>query len=415
MAKPNQGNTNTLKQISQCIPPHLTSKIARETGVDKQARTFTPWSHVLSLVYCQLSHSVSLNDVCDAMQTHEGKVTTIRGAVPAKRNTFSNANRTRNPKMAEALFWRTLEHLRHDHPGFGPERRYELLPHRFRRAIHAMDSSTIGLVANCMDWAKHRRRKAAAKLHLRLDLQTFLPGYAIVEKAKHHDATRAMALAAGLQAGEIAVFDRAYIKYGFLKSLSDRGVFWVARAKSNMKYETVSESDGCSMKDVVRDSMIRLSDDTSREKYPDAIRRIEAWVEVNGKPKLMVFITNNADWSAKSICDLYRCRWGIEVFFKEMKQTLQLGDFLGHNENAVKWQIWTALLTHLLLRFLAYRSKWSHSFRRLFTVIRAILWHNFNAIDHLKSYGTASPPPRMRAAPEQAYLPGFAPPTYGTA
>lgn len=407
MAKPNQGNLSTLKQLSQCIPPHLTTKVARETGVDQQARTFTPWSHVLSLMYCQVSHSISLNDVCDAMGTHSGKVSSIRGATPPKRNTFSNANRTRNPEMAEKLFWETLAHLRHTHPKFGPERRYDLLPRRFKRAIHAIDSSTISLVANCMDWAKHRRRKAAAKLHLRLDLQTFLPRYAIVEKAKHHDSTRAMALAAGLESGEIAVFDKAYIKYDFLKNLTDRGVFWVARAKSNMQYETVEEMDVAGMDNVIFDQVIKLTGVRTREKYPDKLRLIKARVEVNGKLKTMTFLTNNMEWSANSICDLYRCRWAIEVFFKEMKQTLQLGDFLGHNENAVRWQIWTALLTHLLFRFLAYRSKWSHSFRRLFTVVRAILWHNFNLIDHLRSYGTASPPPRMRATPDQAYLPGF--------
>ena len=373
MAKPTQGKVSAVKQLVQWIPTHLVPKLAREHGVDKQARTFTPWSHVVSLVCAQLSHAISLNDVCDAMQTHEGKVSTIRGAVAPKRNTFSHANRTRNPAMAEALFWQTLGHLNAQHPRFGKGRGRRLLPRRFNRTIAILDSSTITLVANSMDWAKHRRRKAAAKLHLRLDLQTFLPGFAIVEKAKHHDAARAMALAAGLQAGEIATFDKAYIKYDFLMDLTLRGVFWVARAKDNMSYEVVTDRGAQKDSRIVSDRLVRLTVEKSQAQYPKELRLVEAWVEVDGKERLMTFLTNNFKWAPSSICDLYKCRWSIEVFFKEMKQTLQLGDFLGHNENAVRWQIWTALLTYLLLRYCAFRSKWNHSFRRLFTVIRAIL------------------------------------------
>jgi len=407
MAKPNQGNINTLKQICEFIPPNMVNKIAHQCGVDKQARTFTPWSHVVSLLYTQLSHSISLNDVCDAMQTHSGKLTKIRAAVPAKRNTFSYANRNRDPEMAKKLFWEMVGHLQAKHPEFGIGRRYKLLPRRFKRAIHAIDSSTITLVANCMDWAKHRRRKAAAKLHLRLDLQTFLPGYAIVEEASHHDATRALALAGGLQAGEIATFDKAYIKYAFLMELTKRGVFWVARAKDNMSYDVIKENNVPKGGLIVSDQIIRLNGVKSVKEYPDQFRMVTAWVKVNDKMKLMTFITNNFDWAASSICELYRCRWAIEVFFKELKQTLQLGDFLGYNEKAVQWQVWTALLSYLLLRYAAFLSEWKCTFKRLFTVVRSILWHNFNLIDHLNSYGTASDPPRMRATPDQAYLPGF--------
>ena len=109
------------------------------------------------------------------------------------------------------------------------------------------------------------------------------------------------------------------------------------------------------------------------------------------------------------ICDLCKAQWAIEVFFKQIKQTLQLADFLGHNENAVRWQIWTALLTYLLLRFVAFRSKWTHSFSRLFTLLRAVLGNRLDMYSVLDFFGTASDPPPLRASPSQAYLPGFAP------
>ena len=416
MAKATQGKFIILKQVCEHIPGHLVNKAAQEFEVDKRSRTFTPWSHLVSLIYAQLSHSLSLNDVCDSMNAHSGKLTKVRGAVPPKKNTLSYANTNRDPRMAQKVFWDTLSHLQTQHPSFGKKRKYKQFPRRFKKIISAIDSSTISLVANHMDWAKHRRRKAAAKLHLTLDLETFLPRFAVVEKAKHHDSTLAEALAADLKPGEIATFDKAYIKFEFLYRLTKRGVFWVGRGKDNMQYKTIESKKIKPGSKIIRDELISLTNDKSSLQYPECFRLVEALVEVNGKEKQMIFITNNMDWAPSSVCDLYKCRWGIEVFFKEMKQSLKLTDFLGYSANAVQWQIWTALLTYLLVRFISYSGQWSHSFKRLFTVLRALLWHNFNLFDHLKKcYGTAAGSCKIRYVPSQAFLPGFEPESYGTA
>jgi len=138
---------------------------------------------------------------------------------------------------------------------------------------------------------------------------------------------------------------------------------------------------------------------------------VEAIIEVDGKDAAMTFVTNNMEWSGWTVAELYRARWEIEIFFKEIKQTVQLVDFVGHNKNAVQWQVWTALLTHLLVRFIAHLSRWAHSFTRLFTLLRAGLWHRFNLVDFLTGYGTASGSFRMLACPQHAYLPGFEAPS----
>jgi IS4 transposase len=130
-------------------------------------------------------------------------------------------------------------------------------------------------------------------------------------------------------------------------------------------------------------------------------------VEVEGEEREMVFLTNNLTWSPRSVADLYRCRWQIEVFFKQIKQTLQLADFLGHNANAVRWQVWTALLVYLLLRYLSYVANWAHSFTRLFTILRAVLWDKLDLRGLLDCYGTANGKFRNLAQPDQAYFPGF--------
>jgi len=141
---------------------------------------------------------------------------------------------------------------------------------------------------------------------------------------------------------------------------------------------------------------------------PDmTVRRVEAYVEMDGERRLMVFITNNEQWSPRTVCDLYQRRWDIEVFFKQIKQVLHIGSFLGYSENAVAWQIYSALLMYLLLRYQAFLSKWTCSFTQVFTRFRAAMWE-FVAIGSLmECYGTATEPPQNPDAPQQAYFEGF--------
>ena len=258
-----------------------------------------------------------------------------------------------------------------------------------------------------MDWARHRRRKAAAKCHVRLDLQSFLPRFAIVDTARHTDAKRAREVCAGIKAGEIVIFDKAYVDFDHLADLTLRLVFWVTRAKDNLSYRVVKCLQKRPKGKILRDELIVLKSANSQATYPDQLRRIVALVEVDGREVEMVFLSNNLEWRAESIVELYRCRWEIEVFFKQIKQTLQLADFLGTSANAVRWQVWTALLTYLLLRYVSFLSNWSHSFSRLFTLIRTCLWKKWDLLSLLKIYGTASGSYRYLACPEQAYFPNL--------
>jgi hypothetical protein len=404
--KPTASKFSLLRQLCNFIPPHLVPKLARATGVEDQARTFSPWSHIVSLLYAQLTHSLGLNDVCDALRLHSGSLSALRGATPPPKNTLSHANRRRNPQLAEQLFWAVLEHLQTLQPTFGGNRRPKFA-FRFKRLIHVVDSTTIQLMARSLDWAKHRRRKAAAKCHVRLDLQTFLPRCAIVATAGEHDNRRARELCANVQAGEIVIFDKAYLDFAHLADLSQREVFWVTRARDNQQCRVVRKFQDGAKDNILRDDQIALTIPVVQAVYPVELRRVTALVEVDGKLRELVFLTNNVTWSAQTIANLYRCRWSIEVFFKELKQTLQLADFLGHSANAVKWQVWTALLAYLLLRFCAHLGQWGHSFIRLFALIRSALWQNWELRSLLEVYGTAGGGGRFLGTPQQAYLAGF--------
>jgi hypothetical protein len=403
--KPAASKLSLLRQLCNHIPTHLVPQLARDTGNEAHARTFSPWSHVVSLLYAQVTHSLGLNDVCDALRLHSGPLSAIRGATPPSKNGFSQANRKRDPRLAEQLFWKMLAHLQALSPAFGARQRPRFA-FRFKRVIHVVDSTTIQLVARCLDWAKHRRRKAAAKCHVRLNLQTFLPQFALVDTAGEHDNLRAREVCAGVRAGEIVIFDKAYLDFAHLADLAMREVFWVTRAKDNLQCHVVQKLQHGVDGHILRDDLVALTG-TVKADYPVALRRVIARVEVDGELRDLVFLTNNVTWSAQTIADLYRCRWSIEVFFKELKQTLQLADFLGHNANAVRWQVWTALLVYLLLRFCACLSQWGHSFTRLFALIRSALWQKLELTSLLECYGTAGGGGRFLGTPQQAYLPGY--------
>jgi IS4 transposase len=385
----------------------LVPKLARETGVDEQARTFDEWSHIVSLCYAQVTHSIGLNDVCDALQLNSGPLSAIRGATPPSRNNLSHANKVRTADMAEELFWAEYKYLGDISPKFVSGKAAKRFARKFKRTIHVVDSTTIQLVADCMDWAKHRRRKAAAKCHLRLDLQSFLPRFAIIDTARDADAKRAWEVCADIKDGEIVIFDRAYVDFTHLWSLTQRGVLWVTRAKENLQFDVVERYPVKAEGKIVSDELVGLANAKSRQAYPELMRRVVAWVEVDGQARLMTFLSNQLTWSPESIAELYRCRWQIEVFFKQIKQTLQLADFLGTSANAVRWQVWTALLVYLLLRYLAFLSNWAHSFNRLFAIVRTCLWRKWDLLKLLAHYGTAGGSFRYLGRPEQAYFPGF--------
>jgi len=289
--------------------------------------------------------------------------------------------------MAEALFWSVLDELRRACPSFAMHgRRYCGIPRRFKRVINVVDSSTIQLMANCLDWAKHQRRKAAAKMHLRLNLQSFLPEFVVVKSAGTNDLVESYELCAGVRSGEIVVFDKAYVGFEHLYRLTERGVFWVTRAKENMQYEIVgqhSEPGG----NIIRDVYIKLRDFKTSRKYPATLRLVEAIVEIDNNPRVMVFITNNMKWAPSSICDLYKSRWGIEVFFKEIKQTLQLADLWDTTRTRCAGRYGSPCWCTYCSASWPGKADGSNTFTRLFTVVRGVLWSSVDLFSVLDCCG----------------------------
>lgn len=171
---PSKHSLTILGQLFKLIPRNLIPKLAKKHSIDEKSRSISATSHVLTLMFGQLSHAISLNDICDCLKNHNSALSSMRDSVAPSRNGLSHANRERNADMAEDLFWSVLGVMKSRFPSFIDQGRiYSGIPYRFKRAINVVDSSTIKLVANFFDWAKYRRRKASAKMHLRLDLHFF--------------------------------------------------------------------------------------------------------------------------------------------------------------------------------------------------------------------------------------------------
>ena len=395
---------STLTQLVHYIPRWSIQKLANKYNVD--ARSFSETSHVIMLMLAHLMHAYCLTEVCDNASIYKSKLKLARGATPGARNTFSHANRTRSSKIGEELYWLLVRHLSGLSPKFVPDKKLTGFLSRFKsRGVYAIDSTTIKLALTCIGAFPFRQKKAAAKMHTRLPVGGFIPSVVRIESGKPHDAKMADALTKDMICGDILLADRAYVDFSFLHGLTAREVFWVLRQKVNMEYHILQSRtvEG----DIISDDDVILANAPTQKKYPEKFRRIRAIVEVNGEKREMTFLTNNFKWAAKTICELYKARWAIEIFFKEMKQTLQLADFIGTNENAVEWQIWSGLIVHLLLHYLKFLSKWGLQFSRLVGIVRSALWMECDIVEMLKEYGTAPPPKRLQTKYEQMELIGF--------
>ena len=385
-----------LRQISTLVPREFVNDAAEDLKI--KWRAFDPWSHLMTLVTVQLSRQESLNGICDIAKAIEYEWNRAGLELP-RRNTLSNANMKRYPKMAENVFWKLLEHFKAISPAFASSRFDGFLARMKSHNIFLLDSSTIQLTLDCFDWARHRRQKAAAKLHMTMELASRLPSFAVVEDAAHHDSKRAGVCTRQLVHGDILVADMAYLDFSFLNGLASRDIFFAVRKKTNTQFKVVESLKPSRAPDPKKQSTQILADEkvqptgsktsTVYTASGGMLRMVKAFVKVRGEMREIVFLTNNFSWSGRTIAELYRARWGIETFFKEIKQTCQIHDFIGYSENAVKWQVWAGLIGHLLLRYIRHLAKWKHSFSRLASVVRGSLWLKKKLLSLLELYGTA--------------------------
>ena len=252
---------------------------------------------------------------------------------------------------------------------------------RFKNPLFSIDNTIIALCLSLYDWAKFRTTKGAVKLHVKLNHAGYLPTFMIMTNGKDNDTVPTPSIP--LEKGDIAVFDMGYFNFPWYKSLDDKGVIFVTRLKKNAVYSVVERRDVAHLKNILSDQTIKLAGRYTRDKYTRPLRRIRSKDPDTGKT--ISILTNNFTWSAKTIGQIYKERWQIELFFKAIKQQLKVKSFVGTSKNALLSQLWIALTTYLLLAYLKFRSKFSWSLYTLCSVLPANLFARRNLWDWLNA------------------------------
>lgn len=374
-------------QVVKLIPRSQFQSWVFKHGGDKGVRTLDSWTWFGSLLFGQLSGHDSiraLERVFSQDDTHIQKL----GFRPVCRSTLADANRTRPLPILEEAFFYALNRARTILPrktGF-----------RFQGEVFALDSTTIELCLTLCPWARFHHNKGAAKLHTAIDLAGDLPQVAVVTDGRVHDVTVAKALR--FVPDSTVIFDRAYVDYGFLNDLNDQGVFFVTRMKSNCRFKVLESGETNRTRGHICDQEIYLKSQRG-QRYRGKLRRISYNDPDTGKR--LTFLTNRFDLATQTICDLYKARWKVELFFRTLKQHLKVKKFLGTSVNAVKAQILVALIAYLLVQMIRHSVKGTISIPETMAVLATMLLLKqplMRLLGHLPRT-TRYPPDRQLALP----------------
>ena len=352
---------NIFSQLLQLFSRIEFQQAVKATKAERHARGFTCWGQFVAMLFCQLGRAHSLREIAGGLRSCEGKLQHLGITAPAH-STLAYANEHRPWELYQRVFSQLYQRCSQQ---FAGKKKF-----RFKNKLLSLDSSIIDLSVTLFDWAKFRRTKGAIKLHLLLDHDGYLPSFAWITEGKRSDVK----IARGLEfdPGTILVYDRGYNDYALFGQWTAQGVFFVTRMKDNALYEVVGERDVPQNRNILKDELIQLTGLQAQEKCPYPLRRIEVYVPETDE--ILVFLTNNLDFGATTVAAIYKDRWQIEIFFKIIKQNLKIKTFVGTSANAVKIQIWTALIAMLVLRYLQLLSQYRWSLSNLVALLRMSLF-----------------------------------------
>lgn len=335
------------------------SRAVYQWSAEKGAKGFRCWDQFVAMVFCQLASADSLREIEGGLATALGKLKHLGLRKAPSRSTLSYANEHRPWQLFETIFHQMAQQA---HTLAAQQKRR----FRFKNPLVSIDASTIDLCLSVFDWARFRRKKGAIKLHLMLNHQGCLPSWAWITDGKVHDVHAAKLL--DLEPGTIVAMDRAYVDYDLFDYWTGDGIWFVTRAKSNMKYRVLKTRPLPDRSSVLLDQEIELTGYNAQHKCHHRLRRVVVWDEKSQRE--LVFLSNHLDFAASTIAQIYKDRWQIELFFKAIKQNLKIKTFVGTSENAVQIQIWTALLCMLMLKILQMRSTFGWSLSNLAAMLR---------------------------------------------
>ena len=359
------GHSSLFSQLLSVVNRHQFERRVKECRAEKGAKGFSCWSQFVAMMFCQVAQAKSLREITDGLACCEGKLNHLGLQAGPKRSTLSFANARRPWQLFEQVFYDQLGLAQ----SLAPKKKL-----RFKNKLLSLDASVIDLCLSMFNWATFRQTKGAVKLHLLLDHDGYLPVYAHLTEGNVHEMVVAKRL--NFPKGSVVVMDRGYIDYRQFARWTKAGIFFVTRLKENANYWDFEDWPVAKNSNVRKDQLIRLNPITAGAPCREDLRLVTVWDERNQCE--VQLLTNQMQFAATTIAAIYRERWQIELFFKTLKQNLKIKTFVGTSANAVRIQIWTALIAILLLKILQFKSTFGWALSNLVALLR---WNLFSYRD----------------------------------
>jgi hypothetical protein len=358
-------NLTLFAQIISKLDRGAFARLVRKKESDKHQKGYNSWTHLVSMLFCQFAKSQSVRDISNGLRSATGNLNHLGVSKAPSKSSISYQNKHRDSDLFKSYYFELLQSL-------GQQASFKQVKFRIRSKIFLLDSTTISLCLSLFDWAKYRTAKGAVKMHTLLDFDGNLPAYINITDGKTADNKGAADIA--LVKGSVIVCDRFYNDFPMLNVWDSSGVFFVVRHKDNLQYTVIKENDlpEDRHQHILKDDIIELNSKVSKAKYAKRLRRVSLWDEKN--KQVIELITNNMTWTANTISELYKSRWQVEIFFRDIKQLLHIKSFVGTSKNAVMTQIWTALITILILKALKAMAKYGWHLSNLVAFIRLNLF-----------------------------------------
>lgn len=352
---------NTIfSQILKLVPRHEFETLAKQHHSGRSFRTASRWSQFVTLAMAQLAGRISLRDIVENVSAQAHRLYHL-GSAKLTRSNLSRINEDKPYALYEALAGKLLNRCQRMAPGH---------KFRFKNPLYSLDASTIDLCLSVFPWASFRSTKGAIKLHVGLNHDGYLPEFVTITEGKTSDVEMVRTLT--FPSGSIVVVDRGYNDYDWYNQLTEKGVFFVTRLKANAQYRVINRQPVLKNKGMTSDQTIRLTSIQAAKKCPSRLRRVGYRDIDTGKH--YIFLTNNFKLAARTIADIYKARWQVELFFKWIKQNLKIKSFIGTSKNAVMTQIWIAMCVYLLLAFIKFQSKMNKTMQQILRLLQLNLF-----------------------------------------
>jgi len=365
-------HNTAFQQLLKPISRHEFESLAKQHHVGQKLRAATRWEQFTGMAMAQISGRQSLRDIQANLEAQRAKLYHL-GAKPIARSTLARLNEKQPAELYKALFEKLLSQCRHV-PG-----KHKF---RFKNPLYSLDASAIDLSFSLFPWAAHRDDTANVKLSVGLNNGTLVPEFVALSEGNENDMVQGRRF--DFPKGSIVAFDKGYVDYEWFKSLTDKGVFFVTRLRAKAVYEVVDEYAVTEGSGVLQDQDIQLSSAHALKRGAPLLRRVV--YRCPQTDKTYEFLTNHFELAAKTIAGIYKDRWQVELFFKAIKQSLNIHAFLGTSRNAVMTQLWIALIVYLLVAYARYAARTGWTVLRILRLLRMNLFERKTLQEILKPF-----------------------------